>query len=41
VRAAYLARAANAPERIKVLDASVTPDEVSISLEEIISSYCK
>ena len=41
VRAAYLVRAANAPARIKVLDASVTPDEVSISLEEIISRYCK
>lgn len=41
VRAAYLARAANAPERIKVLNASATQDEVSISLEEIISTYCK
>lgn len=41
VRAAYLARAANAPERIKVLNASATQDEVSISLEEIISKYCK
>lgn len=41
VRAAYLARAANAPERIKVLDASATQDEVSVSLEEIISRYCK
>jgi dTMP kinase len=41
VRAAYLARAANAPDRIKVLDASDTPDEVSFSLEEAISRYCK
>lgn len=41
VRAAYLARAATAPERIKVLNASATQDEVSISLEEIISKYCK
>jgi len=41
VRAAYLARAANAPDRIRVLDASVTPDEVFISLEEVISIYCK
>lgn len=41
VRTAYLARATDAPERIKVLDASVTPDEISISLEEIISRYCK
>ncbi|HEY9191373.1 MAG TPA: dTMP kinase [Methyloversatilis sp.] len=41
VRAAYLARAAGEPQRLRVLDASRTPADVSIQLEDILSSYCK
>lgn len=40
VRAAYLQRASADPGRIRVLDASVSPDLISNQLEEIISSYC-
>lgn len=38
VRAAYLARAAAMPERIKVIDARLSPQEIHKTLEEIISS---
>ena len=41
VRAAYLARAAGEPQRLRVLDASRTAADVSIQLEDILSSYCK
>ncbi len=41
VRSAYLARASRSPERIRVLDASRSPDEVWNLLEQIISTYCK
>ena len=41
VRTAYLARAAGEPQRLRVLDASRAPADVSIQLEDILSSYCK
>ncbi|MBU0601888.1 MAG: dTMP kinase [Gammaproteobacteria bacterium] len=41
VREGYRTRAAADPARIRVLDAARTQAEVSIQLEEIISSYCK
>jgi dTMP kinase len=41
VREGYRARAVADPARIRVLDAARTQAEVSIQLEEIISSYCK
>ena len=41
VRAAYLARAAGEPQRLRVLDASRSPADVSTQLEDILSSYCK
>lgn len=40
VRAAYLARAKAYPARIRVIDASATPQKISSELEEIISSHC-
>jgi len=40
VRAAYLARARAYPERIRVIDASETPQAISAKLKEIISSLC-
>jgi dTMP kinase len=40
VRAAYLARAKAYPERIRLVDASETPQEISAKLKEIISSHC-
>lgn len=40
VRAAYHARAAAAPERIKMIDASRALEEVTKGLEEIISTFC-
>lgn len=40
VRAAYLARARAYPERIRVIDASETPQEISAKLKDIISSHC-
>ena len=41
VRTAYLARAAGEPQRLRVLDASRSPADVSTQLEDILSSYCK
>ena len=41
VRTAYLARAAGEPQRLRVLDASRAPVDVSIQLENVLSSYCK
>jgi dTMP kinase len=41
VRAAYLQRAKAAPGRIRVLDAARSPEEVTKSLEEIITSVCR
>lgn len=41
VRAAYLARAAAEPLRVRILDAARPPEEISIQLEEIIADYCK
>lgn len=40
VRAAYLERATAEAVRIRVIDASASPDLVSIQLEEILSKYC-
>jgi dTMP kinase len=40
VRAAYLARARAYPERIRVIDASETPQAISVKLKDIISSHC-
>lgn len=40
VRAAYLERATAEAARIRVIDASTSPDVVSIQLEEILSKYC-
>jgi len=40
VRAAYLARAKAYPARIRVIDASGTPGNISAELEEIISTHC-
>jgi dTMP kinase len=40
VRAAYLARARAYPERIRVIDASETPQAISAKLKEIISIHC-
>lgn len=38
VRAAYLERAREFPERFRVIDAARTPDEVKVTLENIIST---
>ncbi len=40
VREAYLARARAYPARIRVIDASESPEKISAELEEIISSHC-
>jgi dTMP kinase len=40
VRAAYLERATAEAVRIRVIDASASPDLVTIQLEEILSKYC-
>lgn len=40
VRAAYLRRAAGDPARVKVVDASRTPDEIWGELQEIVSRHC-
>ncbi|WP_439536711.1 dTMP kinase [Methyloversatilis sp.] len=40
VRAAYLERATAEAVRIRVIDASTSPDLVSIQLEEILSKHC-
>ena len=40
VRAAYLARAEAHPARIRIIDASETPQIISTELEAIISSQC-
>lgn len=40
VRAAYLERAAADPVRMRVIDASVSPEYVSNQLEQILSRYC-
>jgi len=40
VRAAYLRRAAADPGRVRVIDASQTPDEIKSQLEQIISKVC-
>ena len=40
VRAAYLARAAAAPDRIRLIDASRRPEEVTKELEEVIATFC-
>ncbi len=40
VRATYLARAKAFPERIHVIDASETPENIHAKLKEIISSHC-
>ena len=40
VRAAYLRRAAVDPGRVRVIDASQTPDEIKNQLEQIISKVC-
>ena len=40
VRAAYLARARAYPDRIRVIDASETPQTISAKLKDIISSHC-
>ena len=40
VRAAYHARAAGEPDRIRVIDGSRTLDQVKNQLEEIVSSVC-
>ena len=40
VRAAYLRRAASDPARVKVVDASRTPDEIWGELQEIVSRHC-
>jgi len=40
VRDAYLARAKAHPERIRVVDASETPQRISAKLKDIISSHC-
>lgn len=41
VRAAYLRRAAEHPQRIRVIDASRSLLDIQKELENIISSYCK
>lgn len=41
VRQAYLERAASAPQRIQVIDASQRPEDIKKVVEEIISSHCK
>ena len=41
VRAVYLARAAHYPQRIKLIDASQTVDDVRKSLEEIVITLCQ
>jgi dTMP kinase len=40
VRAAYLERARKFPSRIRVIDASVPPDEVAKSVDVFLSSIC-
>ena len=40
VRAAYLERSAADPSRIRIIDASRTPEEVQLQLEQIISGLC-
>jgi dTMP kinase len=41
VRAIYLARAARYPQRIRVIDAGRTVDDIRISLEEIVVTLCQ
>lgn len=41
VRSAYLARAKRYPQRIRVIDASATPDDISKTLEHILLSICQ
>jgi dTMP kinase len=41
VRQAYLDRARRDPGRIRLIDASGTPDEVKSQLEEIVTEICK
>lgn len=40
VRAAYLRRAAAAPERVRLIDASRRPDEIRAEVEAIITGAC-
>lgn len=40
VRQAYLDRARRDPHRIRLIDASRTPDEVKVQLEEIVTDIC-
>ena len=40
VRAAYLRRAAEHPQRIQIIDASESIDKIQSKLEKIISRYC-
>jgi len=41
VRAVYLARAARYPQRIRLIDASLTVENIRKSLEEIILIACQ
>lgn len=41
VRAAYLERARLAPERIRVIDASMTVSDISSLLEQVVASVCQ
>ena len=41
VRQAYLERAAAAGQRIRVIDAGQTPEQIKTLLEELITTYCK
>jgi dTMP kinase len=40
VRAAYLRRAREAPQRIRVVDANASVDEVSRAVREILTTFC-
>jgi dTMP kinase len=41
VRAAYLARAKGQPQRFRIIDASLAPDQVQKEIENIATSLCK
>jgi dTMP kinase len=41
VRQAYLELAAQHPERIRVIDASASPDEVRASIEQELDAFCR
>jgi dTMP kinase len=41
VRSAYLARARQNPQRIRIIDASETPEQINKLVEELILSVCR